>query len=278
MLGCGTDDGGLERRVERVADVELLHGVAEPVRHVERRGVVGQDHVDREFEAVVGAEHLLEVEHAVAVVVVGEPDGARARCVDERPTHPRLRHEPDHQRAAVRTEGLGLDRPARSCDVPDGDLVAETGRVDSRCALRRRAERRADRPIAVGRHGEVVHVGGTGVARIPFRPGTEVVDELARCGRRSRRCRRAGSDRWPPRSSAPGPCRASPSRRGERRTRCRSTRSSFTALERHRRAVAVDVEDVDPVGEQSRARSAVAGRRSSRSGGARRRRWACRRG
>ena len=105
--------------------------------------------------------------------------------------------------------------------VPDGDLVAETGRVDTRRAQRGRTERRADRAFGVRRHGEVVHVGGAGVARIPFRPGTEVVDELARAVVDLDDAAGLGLHRWRPRSSAPGPCRASPSRRGERRTRCR---------------------------------------------------------
>ena len=68
-----------------------------------------------------------------------------------------------------------------------------------------------------------------GLGRNPRRPGSDPgCHELARLGRRPRPCHRAASDRWPPRSSAPGPCRASPSRRGGRRTRCRSRRSSFT--------------------------------------------------
>ena len=74
-MGCGTETVATSFGCERVGDVELLHRVAEPVRHVQVRVVVGQDHVHRELEAVVGAEHLLEVEHAVGVVVGGEPDG-----------------------------------------------------------------------------------------------------------------------------------------------------------------------------------------------------------
>ena len=61
---------------------------------------------------------------------------------------------------------------------------------------------------------------GTGVAALPFRAGTEVVDELARVIVDLDDAARLSS-RWPRRSSAPGIGPAWPSRRGGRCSRCR---------------------------------------------------------
>ena len=178
----------------------------------------------------------------------GEPHGARPRGVDERPPHPRLVDEPDHQRATVRTEALGLDH-FFVMGVPYGDLVTEAGRVDARRARRRRPERRADRVLGVWRHREVVHVRRTGLARIPIRPGAEVVDELA--GPVVDLDNAAGLGLVVRR--ADHRCQQHPVHRHH------AVRDGVAAVgdevlvhraERHRRAVSIDVEHVDPVREQ----------------------------
>ena len=80
MFGCGTETVDLRTGSNGFRDVELLHRVPEPVAHVQVLAVVGEEHVGREREPVLGPEHLLEVVDAVAVVVVGQPDRARARA------------------------------------------------------------------------------------------------------------------------------------------------------------------------------------------------------
>ena len=86
--------------------------------------------------------------------------------------------EPDHERAVVRAQVSRLDH-LLPLDVPDGDLVAEAGRVDTPAAQRRRPERRADAPVRVRRHREVVHVLRRQTARLALRAGAEVAHELA---------------------------------------------------------------------------------------------------
>ena len=170
-------DGRVELRRERVADVELLHRVPEPVRHVHVAAVVGEQEVGRDQQAVVRPEHLLEVEDAVVVVVVGEPDGARPGHVDERATDTARLDEADHERAVVRAQVGSLDH-FLPLEVPDGDLVAEARRVDTSAAQRRRPERSADPPVRFVQHREVVHVLRR-QSRPARRPRAEVAHELA---------------------------------------------------------------------------------------------------
>jgi hypothetical protein len=126
-------DGGAQDRFERVGEVELLHGVPEPVGQVHVLVVVGQQHVDRKYEALVGAEHLLELERAVTVVITSQPDRVRARRVDERAPDTALVDEAHLQGTAVGAQVGGLDHFLAS-KVPDRDLATEAGRVDTSSA------------------------------------------------------------------------------------------------------------------------------------------------
>jgi hypothetical protein len=91
---------------------------------------VGEEHVRRQREPVFRPEHLLEVVDAVAVVVVGEPDRARAGSVDECAPDARPPEPVHHQGAARGAEVGGLDHFAPA-QIPDIDLIAEAARVDA---------------------------------------------------------------------------------------------------------------------------------------------------
>ena len=214
-------DGRRENGIERIADVELLHRVAEPVAHVQVLAVVGQDQVRRDCQPVIRAEHLLEVEDTVAVVVVRQPDRARPGRVDERPPDALLHDEVHHERPTRRAEIRGLDHllPA---NVPDRDLVAEAARLDAPRDTGRRAERRADAAVRAGQRLEVVHVLRIGLAGVTHRSRAEVLDERTRFVVDLDHAAWAASSRSPRRSSLPGrgrgACRG-PSHRAARRSR-----------------------------------------------------------
>jgi len=141
--------------------------------------VVGQEHVGWNQETVLGAKHLLELEDAVTVVVISQPDRVRTRRVDERAPDAALLDEAHLERAAALAQVGDLDHLLTS-KVPDRDLAAEAGRVDTSSAQRRRPERRADAAVGLEQRIEVVHVRGTEVAGIAHRARAEMPLERAR--------------------------------------------------------------------------------------------------